>query len=147
MNASVSPPDTLLDGLSRREQAMVQKQGHRAVKQLHSDWHDQRRWLYGLSGVMALLAVALPTGLVHQYLTGGGVLSPFEILGVLAAGSAFAALHGAGAIYFWMHWRRRARTLNMLHEWTRSAANIPTSGRPEAASADAEPAPTNASKQ
>ena len=133
MNATASPPDELLDELSPRERAMVQRQGHRAVEQMRSDWQDQRAWLYGLSSVMALLSVALPTGLVHQYLTGGGVLSSLEILGALAAGSAFAALHGAGAVYFWMHWRRRARTLDLLHDWAHPDPDPSESSMPELA--------------
>ncbi|MFO8231823.1 MAG: hypothetical protein R6U20_04075 [Longimonas sp.] len=121
MNTAAPPPDVLMDRLSRRERALVQKQGVRAVEQLRNEWNGQRTWLYGLSGVMALLAVALPTGLVHQYLTTAGVLSSLDILGVVAAGAAFAALHGAGAVYFWTHWNQRARTLDLLHTWLHPA--------------------------
>jgi hypothetical protein len=109
----------LLNGLSRREQALVQRQGHRAVVQLRSAWYDQRTWLYGLGSVMALLAFVLPTGFMHQYLTNAGSLSSLHVLGVMAAACGFAALHGAGAVYFFMHWNKRARTLDLLYAWTR----------------------------
>lgn len=117
MDASGSPPDFLLDGFTARERSMINTKGRRAVQALRDEWQGQRAWLYGLSGVMALLAVLLPTGVLHQYLTDAGSLSSLHVLGVLAAGAAFAALHGAGAVYFLMHWHRRARRLDRLHEW------------------------------
>lgn len=125
MDAPGSLPDILLSRLSRREQALVERQGHRAVKQLRDAWYEQRTWLYGLGSIMALLAVVLPTGLMHQYLTDAGSLSSIHVLGIMAAACGFAALHGAGAVYFFMHWNRRARALDMLHAWTRPAPATP----------------------
>lgn len=124
MDAPGSLPDALLRRLSRREQALVQRQGHRAVAQLRSAWYEQRTWLYGLGSVMALLAVVLPTGLMHQYLTDAGSLSSLHVLGVMAAACSFAALHGAGAVYFFMHWTRRARTLDLLHACTQPPSAV-----------------------
>lgn len=125
MDAPGSLSDKLLGELSRREKALVQRQGHRAVAELRSAWYEQRTWLYGLGSVMALLAVVLPTGLMHQYLTTAGSLASFHVLGVMAAACGFAALHGAGAVYFFMHWNRRARTLDLLHAWTQPSSAVP----------------------
>ncbi|MES3630028.1 MAG: hypothetical protein PPP56_07660 [Longimonas sp.] len=113
----MNAPDPLFEALTRREQATVQKQGIRAIDAMQQEWRRQKTWLLSLSGVMALMAVLLPAVLMHQYLSGSGSVTELQALGVLGAGSAFAAIQGAGAVYFWTLWHQRNRALTLLRTW------------------------------
>ncbi len=115
-------PDALMHGLSRRERAAVETQGYAAVQSLRAEWKKQRVWIYSLSGVMGLLAILLPAGLMYQYLVDASSLSAPQILGVMMGACLFAALHGGAATYLVMNWHQRNRRLKALAQWIQPAS-------------------------
>ena len=98
----------------------------------------QRLWLWALGAVMAVLAVALPTGMLLRFiLEAGRNITVGELWLRVAAWSAYAGAQTALPVYLYRRWHHRLTTYRALAALARAprppdadATGADATGRP-----------------
>jgi hypothetical protein len=68
---------------------------------------DSRTYVYALGVTMTVMSVVLPTAALYEFFRRVDNLEPIELIGVIAAACAVAAVHMTIAGYVYVDWRKK----------------------------------------
>ncbi|WP_143815373.1 hypothetical protein [Longibacter salinarum] len=75
---------------------------------------DSKTYVYALGIIMTVMSVVLPTAGLYEFFRRVNNLEPIELIGVIAAACAIAAVHMAIAAYVYIDWRKKRLCYSVL---------------------------------
>ena len=68
---------------------------------------DNKTYVYVLGAIMTVMSVVLPTAGLYEFFRRVDNLEPIELIGIIAAACAVAAVHMSIAAYVYVDWRKK----------------------------------------
>lgn len=68
---------------------------------------DNKTYVYALGAIMTVMSVVLPTAGLYEFFRRVDNLEPIELIGIIAAACAVAAVHMTIAAYVYVDWRKK----------------------------------------
>jgi hypothetical protein len=68
---------------------------------------DNKTYVYALGAIMTVMSVVLPTAGLYEFFRRVDNLEPIELIGIIAAACAVAAIHMSIAAYVYVDWRKK----------------------------------------
>ena len=68
---------------------------------------DNKTYVYALGAIMTVMSVVLPTAGLYEFFRRVDNLEPIELIGIIAAACAVAAVHMSIAAYVYVDWRKK----------------------------------------
>lgn len=107
--SAASVRETLVDALG-----VDDEQGERLrngdapyARRLLRSLEDSKSYVYALGAIMTMMSVVLPTAGLYEFFRRVDNLEPIELIGVIAAACAVAAIHMTIAAYVYVDWRKK----------------------------------------
>jgi len=91
------------------------------ARRLLRSLEDNKSYVYALGAIMTVMSVVLPTAGLYEFFRRVDNLEPIELIGVIAAACAVAAIHMTIAAYVYVDWRKKRLCYRAL-------ANLPSDG-------------------
>jgi len=89
------------------------------ARRLLRSLEDNKSYVYVLGAIMTVMSVVLPTAGLYEFFRRVDNLEPIELIGVIAAACAVAAIHMTIAAYVYVDWRKKRLCYRAL-------ANLPS---------------------
>jgi len=89
------------------------------ARRLLRSLEDNKSYVYALGAIMTVMSVVLPTAGLYEFFRRVDNLEPIELIGVIAAACAVAAIHMTIAAYVYVDWRKKRLCYRAL-------ANLPS---------------------
>jgi hypothetical protein len=77
------------------------------ARRLLRSLEDSKSYVYALGAIMTVMSVVLPTAGLYEFFRRVDNLEPIELIGVIAAACAVAAIHMTIAAYVYVDWRKK----------------------------------------
>jgi hypothetical protein len=77
------------------------------ARRLLRSLEDSKSYVYALGAIMTVMSVVLPTAGLYEFFRRVDNLEPIELIGVIAAACAVAAIHMTIAAYVYVDWRNK----------------------------------------
>lgn len=77
------------------------------ARKLLRSLEDSQTYVYALGVIMTVMSVVLPTAALYEFFRRVDNLEPIELIGVIAAACAVAAVHMTIAAYVYVDWRKK----------------------------------------
>jgi len=107
--SAASVRETLVDALGvDDEQGERLRNGDASyARRLLRSLEDSQSYVYALGAIMTVMSVVLPTAGLYEFFRRVDNLEPIELIGVIAAACAVAAIHMTIAAYVYVDWRKK----------------------------------------
>ncbi|HHP7239339.1 hypothetical protein [Longibacter sp.] len=107
--SAASARETLVDALGADDEKGERLRNGDApyARRLLRSLEDSKSYVYALGAIMTVMSVVLPTAGLYEFFRRVDNLEPIELIGVIAAACAVAAIHMTIAAYVYVDWRTK----------------------------------------